>query len=92
MLAEDPLPGLLITGRGISICGTGRQPADRQEHQQARKAQGTPPPADRQKPPPVQTARETGQTGQETSQKHYQDDRPATRPGQQERYDRQQQT
>ena len=75
-----------------AVTRTEQQPADRQKHQQARKAQGTPPPADRQKPPPEQRARATGQTGRETSQRHHQDGRPATRPGQQERHDKQQQT
>lgn len=71
---------------------TEQQPADRQKHQQARKAQGTPPPADRQKPPPEQRARVTGQAGTATSQRHHQDGRPATRPGQQKRHDKQQHT
>ena len=75
-----------------AVTRTEQQPADRQKHQQARKAQGTPPPADRQKPPPEQRTRATGQTGTATSQRHHQDGRPATRPGQQERHDKQQQT
>ena len=70
---------------------SGQRPAARQEHQQARRCrEPMPPTLRRQTPPPERMARETEQTGQATSQRHHQDGRPATRPGQQERYDKQQ--
>lgn len=79
--------------QGGAVTRNERRPADRQKHQQARRCRELkPPPADRQKPPPEQRARATGQTGTATSQRHHQDGRPATRPGQQERHDKQQQT
>ena len=75
-----------------AVTRTEQPPADRQKHQQARKAQGTPPPADRQKPPPVQRARATGQAGTAPSQRHHQDDRPATRHDRSQTHDKQQHT
>lgn len=91
MLAKNPSPDL-SPGGGFFIC-TAPPPADRPAHQQARNSPAQiPPPADRQKPPPEQRARATEQAGTATSQTHRQTDRPATRPGQKQRYDKQQQT